>query len=238
MVAAFTAVGAVLILSLPQGYGQDKKEAKKEGEDNRKVSKVAQTVEQVGAAYKMVDFGREHKVPEALITAARVIATANSHKAEVDPKSKVNKPKQYNELKEAIGLLDEAIKMSNNSEPIKTLAAEARKEITRKPVGAVGGPTVTAGLFTGLDVDRRDSYFVVLYGGEITNISVRGFKASAPGLDLGLEVYDASGRLIAKDNSVGPNPFVSINVFQRGTFRIDVINYTPRIACDYVLRTN
>lgn len=231
---ALSAVGAFLIVSLSLGQGQEKKK----DEINRKMSKQAQTVEHIAAAYKMVDFGREHKVPEALIAAARVIGTAGSKKGDLEPKSKVKKPGELNEMKEATTLLDEAIKMANNAEPIKTLAEQARKEINRQPFGAVGGPRAWYGLFTGLDFDRRDTYYVTLYGGEFTNVSLRGFNATSGALDIDLEVFDDTGRLVGRDSSVGANGFVSVYVPYRATYRVDVINYIPRIACDYCLRTN
>lgn len=192
----------------------------------------ADAVQRLSLAYGLIHYGRKNKVPEALITAARILAdtstvdlkdkpargdapkgekTADKPKAEVD-----NSPK---------ALLEEAKTLSGQNESVVKLANAV--EIKR---GAVGGPKRTTEVVKGLDTDV---YRIAFRGDEIAKVAISGDGDTR----LDLYIYDENGNLITSQVGPGDDALASWVPRWAGTFTIKVVN-RGRIANRYVIATN
>ncbi len=257
-IAGLCLVGAVAILfsqmSPQQSQGQDKKTAEKKAADkkapdkkagakepeHKELSKEAKAVIAISAARQMAEYGREHKSPEALIAAAKVLGTSEFAQGKVAPESKVGKAEKVTGtegLDEANKLLDEATKLAK-TDHLKGVIAQVRDDLKEVKRGAIGGPRTFNGFFTGTPNDRMDTYYIRVYGGESTYVSVGGYNASQGGLDLDLSVVNSNGQVVASDSSVGPNGNVSFYAPYDGNYTIRVTNFNPNIACRYTLSHN
>jgi hypothetical protein len=203
--------------------------------EDRKAAPGAQAIMNIAAAYQMADYGRKNKAPEALLAAARVIGTTATAKGKANPKDKVNKELEVDDVKEAMAMIDEALKMSK-SPAIATLAKETRKLIQDDTRSPFGGTFSRSSFFRGDGVDISDTYHVDLRGKEETCISVTAY--GPPGLDVDVELIDdETNQVVARDTSVGPNSFIRYYVPRSGTYRVRVFNHTQNTPCDrYILR--
>ena len=140
------ALGSALLLANAVAPAADEKkgtnQAPAQDAAKAKTSAEADAVQQLGLAHSLIEYGRKNKAPEALITAARILA-ANStvelaekptHEAAPDaPKTETkDKPASDDSPK---ALLEEAKKLSKDNPAIVALADSL--ELSR---GAVGGP--------------------------------------------------------------------------------------------------
>lgn len=225
-----------LAIAAPTFAGGKKDDGKKEGdkEPERKLDPTSKAIRAVHAAYEIAAIGKEKNSPEALIAAAKILGVTGREKSELSKEDKVGKLKDFDERKEASALLDEALKMAKGTDTesaIKTLVAEARKDIKEFKRGGVFGGRNFSGFFQGDNVDTRDTFHLRARGGAWLEISLNGW--GPPGLDLDLELYEG-GSLIRSERSVGPNSFIS-HFVPHGSprnYRIVVINYTGGTPCD------
>lgn len=162
------------------------------------VSPEAKAVQELTAAYRLASYGREKKVPEALIVAARVIGTTPVQKLSAE-ELKEAKPAGTTEaadpLAEASALLEEALKIEGISASAKELAGETKKAIAEKPKGAIGGPRSWVGVVGG--ADRLDQQALRFKTGELAVVNV--VNTSNKG-DIDLFIEDDNGNVVAHDN--------------------------------------
>jgi len=221
---------------------EDKKEVKK-GE-RKELSSETKGAKLLLAAAEMARFGREHKSPEALLAAARAIASVSVQP--MDPKnvkdadkegSDTDKESNENVLKaaqrEAMALVDEAVKIAKDKDAIEKIAEPLRTRITAMKRGAVRGPVVRYG--TVGRGDRQDTFTIRFKGGEpaviiVNNQSNRG--------DIDLVVENDEGRVVAQDRRSDDD--ATVTFFPRGThtYYVKVKFFAGRGALRYKLTTN
>jgi len=225
------AIGTALVYGSVQAGGQKKGEAGKDApKEQRTVSPATKAVKRLQAAFEMAAYGREHKAPEALIAAARVIGTTATEKGE-SKEAKVAKAETYNGQEEAEALLKEAEKLAGDSEGVKSLIVEARKDIREGKRGpADGRPRTYSGVFYSPN-NPYDTYQVFLRGGESTSVTL----LSHTGTDLDLEVRDRNGQVIARDNGTNPNAYATFYVPFDADYQVRVINFNPNAQSRYTL---
>src|SRR4051794_33950713 len=113
------------LAAAPLTVAQDKD--KKEGDKETPIAKdtpETKGAKAMNAALDMVELGREHKLPEALIAAAKLLAAIDPKQAEGEKEKLTYDPK-----KQALDLLKEAEKMEGASADHKKLIAAARDKI-------------------------------------------------------------------------------------------------------------
>jgi len=225
MCVAVVALGCAAVTAPALFGGLD---AGKKGETNStekgKTTPAAQAVQDLALAYSLIDYGRKHKSPEALITAARILGTVPTSKlkAEVttEKSSDAGKPGKKSAStadNSPSALLGEARSMAGNNKHIVALAEQAADAIAEKSRGRVGG----ARLY------RRNApaYTTVIYrisfrGGRIARVLVRGDHDT----DLDLYVYDKYGHLVASTTGPFDTCFVQWVPTWTGPFTVHVRN--------------
>ena len=159
-----------------------------------KVKPQAEAVGQVTLAADLVEYGRDQKAPEALITAARILGTLPEMK-DVDQKPEVEKAdkvtpatgeKHAARSDKPADLLAEAKKMSGDDASVVALADQVAKIINEKLRGVVTGP---ARVSVSIDPGDRNTWRFRYAGGEEARVDLWGDGAS----QLSLSIYDENG---------------------------------------------
>lgn len=197
-----------------------------------KASKEAEAVHQLHLAYSLIEYGRKNKAPEALITAARILAANGTVELKEKPthEQPANAPKD--KKKDGMdrdnsprALLEEAKKLSNNNPAIITLANSV--ELAR---GAVGGPK--RGVETVLALST-DVFRIGFRADEVARVAISGDGDTR----LDLYVYDENGNLITSRVGPGDDALASWVPRWTGVFIIKVVN-RGLVANRYVIATN
>jgi hypothetical protein len=232
------AVGLVGVLLLAIAFpvaAEDKKgtnHATPEDAAKAKASPDAQAVQQLHLAHALIEYGRKNKAPEALITAARILAANGTSEMKEKPthQQPANAPKgasKDNADREASprALLEEAKKMSDNNPAVAALANSI--ELSR---GAVGGPKRTVEVVNPLATDQ---YHIAFRGGEVARVAISGDGDTR----LDLYIYDENGNLITSAVGPGDDALASWVPRWTGVFTIRVVNRGLN-ANKYVIMTN
>ena len=223
------------VASAAPSAGQEKKgtnTAAPEAAAMATMTPEAEAVQRLSLAHGLIQYGRKNKVPEALVTAARILADTSTTELKdkptrgVGPKDATTgdkpKPEVDNSPK---ALLEEAKALSGQNESIVKLANAV--EIKR---GAVGGPKRTVDVVKALDTD---SFQIVFRGGEIAKVAFSGDGDTR----LDMYVYDESGNLVASQVGPGDDALSSWLPRWTGPFVIKVVN-RGRVSNRYVIVTN
>jgi hypothetical protein len=176
----FAALGTIVLgvlLAGVNGPASADEEKKKEG-PTAAASPAGEDVANVAMAYRLAEYGRKHKEPEMLVSAARILrhikATPGNGKptkieAPKDAKAPEDEPAESPALgDEAKKLLEEAKKMAPDDAALTELIERAGKEKTR---GSLGGPrSFTRALGPGF----THFWGVNFVGGRPASVSVTG----------------------------------------------------------------
>jgi len=217
------ALGSALLLTVAAPLtAQEKKgtnQAPPENAAQAKSSAEADSVQQIHLAHSLIEYGRKNKAPEALITAARILAANGTVPLEEKPTQegtpgapkggKKDKPASDNSPK---ALLDEAKELSNNNPAVVTLANSV--ELSR---GAVGGPKRVVEVVEPL---QADVYKITFRGEEVARAAVSGDGDTR----LDLYVYDENGNLVTSQVGPGDDCLASWVPKWTGVFIIKVVN--------------
>lgn len=212
---------------------EDKKETNTQPADAGKavVTAEAEAVQRLSLAQGLIHYGRKNKVPEALITAARILADTSTVELKEKPDHEKNpkvetpakpKPDVDNSPK---ALLEEAKVMSGQNEAIIKLANAI--EIKR---GAVGGPKRTVEVVEPLAID---TYKIRFRADEIAKVAISGDGDTR----LDLYIYDENGNLVTSQVGPGDDALASWVPKWTGTFIIKVVN-RGLLQNKYVIATN
>jgi hypothetical protein len=224
--AAMMAAG-VLALSGAGAGGKDKEVKDKEPTVDRakiKASPDARAVSELATAYALVDIGRRTKSADALVVAARLIGTADTKEGKAE--KTIDEPKKRERVslrKEALALLDEAAKMTEDDD-LRALIKTTRSQISDKgrPPG-FGQPSE----FPGVLAPREQRAIRVT----VTPGLTRAFLRSEAGHDLDLKCIGAlTGRQMFFDNGLDPNASGEFHSPLPGIFDFIVINYSDQPA--------
>lgn len=219
-----------------------KKESNISIEAKAKPNPVAEDVANLSLAHSLIQYGRKTNSPEALITAAGILAKVKTSKIAAAPKQEKNQPEPSGKVaartegvapqNTPAALLAEAKKMSSNSPPVVALADQVAMAIGQQVTlrGAVGGPKSAA---IRLPAYTSDVYTAEFYGGEIAKVAVVGDGYT----DLDLYVYDENGNLIVADTNYNDECLVTWVPRWTGKFLIKVRNRGSDYN-DYVIMTN
>jgi len=235
------ALGVVACVCLVLGQfsaGQDKTGGKdkggKDGEHKHgKLSADQKALMALGAAYGLVQYGRDHKQPDIMIAAAKVIASIPTKPGETvkDKENKVGKAEKYDAKQAAHEILDEAAKMPEaKSDTIKKLLEQAKEDIDKAAKGPTVGPLSYKGVFFSPQ-NPYDIYFIQLQGGQMTYTDL----TSHMGTDLDLEIRGPAGELICLKNSASPSEFCDFYVQNTGVYSFKCINFNPSAQGKYTL---
>jgi len=197
-----------------------------------KANDGADKVHKLALAMSLVQYGRKSKAPEALITAARILAEVGGDKLDAKPTTtadakapaggKKTKPEADNSPK---ALLAEAKRLSGDDPAIVKLANSV--ELSR---GAAGGPKRAVNT---LDAFSTDSYTVTFRGGEVARVAISGDGDTR----LDLYIYDEFGNLIESRVGPGDDAMASWVPKWTGPFTIKVVN-RGLLYNRYVIATN
>jgi hypothetical protein len=226
--ALVLAIAAPLMAQERTGPNQSPPEAAAE----IKPSAEAEAVQRIHLAHSLIEYGRKNKAPEALITAARILAAHGT--VALDAKKTLEAPSgaAAAEKKDKPAsdtspraLLDEAKQLSRTDPAIVALANSV--EILR---GAVGGPKHVTEVVQPLSIDV---YRIAFRGNEVARVALSGDGDTR----LDLYVYDESG--IPITSAVGPGDDCLVSWVPRwtGLFVIKVVN-RGRVPNRYVMVTN
>ena len=217
------ALGSALLLAVAAPLtAQEKKgtnQAPPENAAQAKVSAEADSVQQIHLAHSLIEYGRNNKAPEALITAARILAANGTVALEQKPTheatpgapkgQKKDKPASDNSPK---ALLDEAKELSSNNPAVVVLA-----NTVELPRGAVPRAKQIVGVVEPLDTDV---YRITFRGGEVARVVVSGDGDTR----LDVYVYDEDDNPVA--SQVGPGDVCLASWVPKwtGVFIIKVVN--------------
>jgi hypothetical protein len=227
-------VVGVLVVTLAAGAAEKEgvNTAAPEAAAKARVTADAVAVQKLSLARGLIHYGRKNKVPEALVTAARILGETSTVELsdrpthEKDPRAGKAESKARPETDDSPkALLEEAKKMSGNSPAIVALANAV--ELKR---GAVGGPRVTTEVVQGYS---SDIFKVRFRGDEVARVAVSGDGDTR----LDLYIYDENGHLITSQVGPGDDCLASWTPRWTGVFIIKVVN-RGGIANRYVIATN
>ncbi|MCC6418850.1 MAG: hypothetical protein IT429_11500 [Gemmataceae bacterium] len=243
LLALTACAGLLLAVATGPGSADDKKEGKKEGvnvagKDLKKFTedKKSQAANDLGLAGQLIRYGRQHKSPEALLTAARILGTTATAERKEQPKTEVAKDKKGEERKGAApdnspkALLAEAKKMARNDKTIVAMADRVGQALDEGIRGAASGPLRS---LHRIPAYGTHSYRITFRGGETARVVLDGDG----GTDLDLFIYDENGNLVRSD--VGLSDYANLSWVPRwtGPFTIRVRNL-GRFSNGYFLTNN
>jgi hypothetical protein len=181
---------------------------------------VAPGVEKVALAKQLIDFGYANKDPYSLLTASKILKgfTTGTIKIEKDPKGKGNSLVLDQKGIDIKKLLDDARRFAGQNPAFETLVAEVEKSGSK---GATDGPKYGEGVIAG---NTTTQCIVNFRGLEPAVIVVVGDGNA----DLDLFVYDADGKLIVSDETVGSEAKVAFIPTATANFRISLKNCGTR----------
>ncbi len=238
--SALALVSVLLLAAVPLVAGglardEEKKgtnQAQPEAAAKAKPSANADAVQQMHLAHSLIEYGRKNEAPEALITAARILAAHGTSELKATPtlKTPADAPKAAENDKKAPdnspkALLEEAKKLSKNNPAVIALANSV--ELTR---GAAAGPQFK---LAALSPRATAEYQLEFRGGEFALVTVAGDGDTR----LDLYIYDANGRLVTSHVGPGDKRLTSWVPNQTGVFTIQIVNQGTRWNW-YALATN
>jgi hypothetical protein len=203
-----------------------------------KPTAASQGVSDLALAHSLIRWGREHKSPESLITAAKILAGISAKEIKMEPETKASgadvqkpeKPIQKTPVDNSPkALLDEARAMSD-APHIAALADAVASQLEERKRGAASGPRMWKAVLPALS---RHTYRVTFRGGEIASVAISGDGDT----DLDLYVYDQFGNLIGVDNDYTDDCIVTWIPRWTGPFIIEVVNRGP-VYNEYVAAHN
>jgi hypothetical protein len=178
----------------------------------------AQAVNRIAAAASLIDYGREHKSPIALITAAQLLHDTPTRplrdmfKDDAKAQEELDKQTDKDDKDAPEALLSEAKKMVSDDANVAALAAEVEKQLNEKPKSASAGAYSTVFI---MEPHEKTLMSFAFKGGEDAEVACQALgdgqvelKASDP--KEGVDVSD-----------VGPS--VRVKWFQRADGRVNVI---------------
>jgi len=228
-------VAALALTIAPHGVAQDKEDKKpdKKGKNKAKASLVAEakgspateSVTETALAHSLISYGRKHKRPEALLAAARILAS------QPEPKKMKDKPKTERHTKEGKeekktevkrdnspeGLVAEARKMAPKGKEVGGAATWIAREIQEIKRSPVGGP-------------RRGYYRVPAFSTNTHTITMRGREQFVVAISgdgdtrLDLYVYDENDNYCTSHVGPGDDKIVYWVPAWTGRFQIKVVN--------------
>lgn len=231
---------AALMIALPRVSADDKqqkgdkpaKAEKKEGKnvakqkDKGKPSAQTQTISDLALANSLANYGRKNKSAAALVSAARILASARTAELDAKRESKPNDKQgdqQKQERPESTAdnspksLLLEAQKMAPDDPSIAAQVKQVEAMLAESPRGAFPYPKQGSDVVDGYTTD----YYVIDYRGEsLATVSVSGDGYT----DLDLYVYDENDNLITYDESYSDQCSCSWVPAWTGSFTIYVKN--------------
>jgi len=204
-----------------------------------KVSPEAEAVAQVALAQSLIKYGRAHKSPQGLITAAEILGRIKPQPSQVEPTTKqegkpTTVPKAQSDTDrfpdDPPSLLAEAKKMAPGDPHIAALADSVSSLLEEKTRGRVAQPIIVHGRAPAY---TSQTYTWQFYGGEIARVAVSGDGDT----DLDLYVYDANDNLITSDTGRSDDCIACWVPRWTATFYIKVVNLGS-VCNEYVLVTN
>ena len=197
-----------------------------------KATPDAEAVQKLHLAQCLIGYGRKNKVPEALITAARILASTSTTEMKDKPTTELPLGTAKTEKKDKptadsspAALLEEAKKLSKNDPAIVALANSIEL-----PRGAVGGPKRTVEI---VEPFATDVFKLAFRGDEIARVAISGDGDTR----LDLYVYDENGNLITSHVGPGDDCLVSWTPKWTGSFTVKVVN-RGRVQNKYGIATN
>jgi len=230
-VLVVTLVAALGLSIAPRGEAQDKTGKEKKGANKAKgggttakTSAATESVLETNLAYSLIHYARKHKSPEALLSAARILASQpKARKSDVKPETKRH-TKEGEEGKKA------DIKVDNSP---KALIAEARK--LTKSAKILAAIDLIAKQIEDVQRDPVDGPIrrfatVPAYSTHTWRIKMRGKEAFAVAISgdgdtrLDLYVYDEDFNYITSRVGPGDDKMVTHVPAWTGDFNIRVVN--------------
>jgi hypothetical protein len=205
----------------------------------QQLSEELQSVEELRAAYVMAEFGRRTKSPEALLAAARVLASTPIEplepvSVESDAKEETESPagSAYDEAQRCISEARELAQTATGDEQkaIEALADAIAASLEEQARGAVGGPK---SIFGAVGPLGTTSYQLDLIGG-FTTINV----TSLSGADLNVRVV---GSLTGLEYGSDYSPFqnASVNFSHLPVAKVTVVvSNASQLNGQFTLTTN
>lgn len=201
------------------------------------VNPTADNVANLAMAHQLIQYGRKHKAPEALITAAGILAKIPTTPLDAKPTSQrtPNAPAGGSDPKKPAAeitpaaLLAEAKKLGGNNPAIAALADSIAQSI-ETPRGRVGGPGEKVAVVPAFSTDV---YTITFRGGEPAIVGVKGDGDTR----LDLYIYDENGNLITSQVGPGDNCLARWQPKWTGPFTIRVVN-RGSIGNRYFIWTN
>ena len=217
------ALGSTLLLAVVTHLLAQEKtgtnQAPPESAAGAKPSAGDDAVQQIHLAHSLIDYGRKNQAPEALITAARILAANGTVALEEKPahEGAGAAPKGRKKDKAAPddsprALLQEAKELAGNSPAVVSLANSV--ELSRD---VVGGVKRTVEIVAPL---QADVYKLTFRGGEVARAAVSGDGDTR----LDLYVYDENGNLVTSQVGPGDDCLASWVPRWTGTFVLKVVN--------------
>ena len=232
---ALALTGALLLATVAPSTAEEKKGTNQSAPDavaKAKSSPEATAVQQLRLAYSLIEYGRKNDAPEALITAARIIAANGTVESKEKPtrEKSSDAPKDKKEAKpapdnSARALLAEAKKLSKNDPAVVALANSIEL-----PRGAVGGPKRTVEVVEALSTDN---FKIRFREDEVARVLISGDGDTR----LDLYIYDEGGNLITSRVGPGDDALASWVPKWTGVFVIKVVN-RGRVSNRYTILTN
>lgn len=194
------------------------------GAEKPKTNAKTKGVANLRMAADLVTYGRETKSPEALILAARILATTpvkaggGSAKLVGGSAKSEKSPASAKEL-DPETLLTEAKKMSDDAH-IAALINETRKIVAERSRGEIDGPAVNEGF---ANANSTVTWTAVFRGNEVASVTIAGYG----GADFDLYVFDDRGNLISQDTGPTANATCTWYPSYTSTFTFRVVNCSP-----------
>jgi hypothetical protein len=231
VLAVESALCFAMASSLTAGEKKETNQAPAEAAASVKPSAEADAVRDLHLAQCLIQYGHKHKVPEALITAARILGSHGTVELTEKPThhTVANAPKGEKQTRQSDdspkALLEDAKKLSNNDPSVVTLANSV--ELSR---GAYGGAKRTVDMVSPL---ATDEFHITFRGEEVARTALSGDGDTR----LDLYIYDESGHLV--HSQVGPGDDCLATWVPRwtGPFVIRIVN-RGLLPNRYVLVTN
>ena len=190
-----------------------------------------QATRDVSLAYQLASYGRRARVPEALVTAARILLDTPMRPMQVE-KQGGDSSSTGQVAAPTLGpatLLAEAESMTD--EPaVRNLIQQLRKRLTVKTRGGSRGAMVH---MDRISPGNRDVFNKSFSGGETAIVRVTGDGNT----NLDIHVYDENGKPIGEDTSPTDACIVVWKPQRTGKFRIEISNLGEE-PNTYVLTTN
>lgn len=226
-----TVLAVFAIFGLTSASAQEDRSGTNTGDKTGKVSQAAQTAARLELAYSIAKYGREHKDPDAMLLAAKLLKE--------NPVDKMSIPKTTEG-----GTDDEGNKKAPADQSVAAYLADAKKfakgdrtllarinDVEKMGVrGVVGGAQRT---IEQVKAGGSDLYKMNFKGGEQGIVLISGDGST----DLDLYIYDEKGNLVGSDTAGADDCAVRFYPKWTGTFQVRVKNL-GKVYNRYAMVTN